>query len=104
MFANQFNDLKQMVGVINPLNINLTPSSSYEAPSLGSEPPSSSYGVPLAGVVPGSPSYGAGVPGTGGGSLPSYGSPDSSQDTSPDIERYMHIMKDKNNIRPGKHI
>ena len=103
MFANQFNDLKQMVGVINPLNINLTPSYSYQAPSPGSEPPSSSYGVPLAGVVPVSPSYG--VPGTGGGgSLPSYGSPDSSQNTSPDIERYMHIMKDKNNIRPGKHI
>jgi hypothetical protein len=87
VFANQFNDLKQMFGVINPLNINLTPSSSYQAPSPGSDSPASSYGVPLAGVVPISPSYGVpgtgggslpsyGVPGTGGGSLPSYGSPD----------------------------
>ena len=86
VFQNQLNDLKQMFGLPNPLG--LIPSSSYQTPSAGSGSPSASYGVPVAGVVP---TYEA--PGTGGGSLPSYGvprAPVSTQntDSATDIERF----------------
>lgn len=99
MFANQFNDFKQMVDAVNPLNGKTASlfqlpgiGSSYEAPGSPSPSygvpgsPSSSYGVPLAGVIPLTPSYG--VPGTGTGSgIPSYVSPTSSSDE----ERYLQL-------------